>query len=98
MIITLFEVLIALPLLLSTHEPPSAGMSTRSLYAAAQKTSRIVDQNPLKQEDGSPCTFALQCCDEGPRVSAKLIFAWLQELENAANLTKIRVVPERPKP
>ncbi|CAE7599790.1 unnamed protein product [Symbiodinium natans] len=52
----------------------------QSLYAAAQKTSRIVDQNPLKQEDGSPCTFALQCCDEGPRVSAKLIFAWLQEL------------------
>ncbi|CAE7897624.1 unnamed protein product, partial [Symbiodinium microadriaticum] len=61
---------------------PGQESDSRSLYEAAHKTSRIVDQNPLKHVEGSgsPCTFGLSLqCDE-PELSAKLVLSWLQEL------------------
>lgn len=57
-----------------------AAADSSVLGAAAHKTSRVVDQTPLRHDDGLPCTFALHpvhCC---AKASSLLVWSWLARL------------------
>ncbi|CAE8611667.1 unnamed protein product [Polarella glacialis] len=57
-----------------------ASCDSGALGAAAHKTSRVVDQTPLRHESGIPCTFALHPTTASGEVNSALILSWMNTL------------------